>query len=893
MARQKMTGAKRSGTKRTPKSSADEPRSNAFFEAVKFGLDHIFDPQLLGERSPLSAPYFLGTVLTSTPEANTAAGRGQTLVRLLTTAVDTLDPVLRTVIDKYYLDPKVRRKRNRAIAVSTALGYSRPTVMRYLKEGIDAVASHLSQTVLPPLRTEWPGRRTVVGRRSLVSTLMAQLRQGQCVVLTGNSGMGKTSVGYLLAEEWGREQVLWFTLRSELNDRLLSLVLTLGYFLRNLGAGLTWSQLVADEGKLNDDALISSLIRQDLAALNPKPLICIDELEILRGELQEHMRLRHFIEELRGQVPLLLIGQRTVVDTLETHHQHDLSGLTADELKDLLSHEGVFYLSETEQAYLFQVTRGNPALIRMFAILYRAGETVANVFGRMGSEATAEAMLNRIWHKLETNERRFLIALAVFQGYAPRDAWTEPEALTALPQLFARGLIEDDNVGGIAVAPFTREFVLRQTSANARQEANEAAAKVREQRGEYSLAVGHYIAAYQPTTAVRLWAPHRHAERARGYGPLVLTQFRNVPLNQLETDDDRRILAVVVSELLYADGVSEAITQALGQVTWPDEHPLTPFALGLRGDAFELEGKLDEAAEAYEAALKALARPAGAKRVNLLRRLGHIHLYLDRDLDQALSEAFQARFEAELFAGNVAEEMGSYELAHQHYIAALSLADQVPNGIRQQRDCYSDLGRLAMRRGRLDDASNYLERAITLVQLAGRNLLLALDYMNLCGVLILQKQHEKALEVAVTGLKTCEQYGIKSNYHLAGLASNAGEACYYLGRYDNATTYAEQAIQAEEPAHLPYALTVMGMTRQAQGQLAQAVAYLDQSLQWAQKNGDRYAEASALRTQGDLHVAQTRKAEAVSSYEKGYAIFVQLGNNMEAKAIAAKLAVLK
>ena len=55
MARQKMTGAKRSDTKRTPKSSADEPRSNAFFEAVKFGLDHIFDPQLLGERSPLSA----------------------------------------------------------------------------------------------------------------------------------------------------------------------------------------------------------------------------------------------------------------------------------------------------------------------------------------------------------------------------------------------------------------------------------------------------------------------------------------------------------------------------------------------------------------------------------------------------------------------------------------------------------------------------------------------------------------------------------------------------------------------------------------------------------------------------------------------------------------------
>jgi len=87
---------------------------------------------------------------------------------------------------------------------------------------------------------------------------------------------------------------------------------------------------------------------------------------------------------------------------------------------------------------------------------------------------------------------------------------------------------DEDARGGVAVTSFAREFVLRQTPADARQQAYLAAALVREQRGEYTLVASHYIAANQPTIAVRLWAPHRVAERARGNGPLALSQFRNV-----------------------------------------------------------------------------------------------------------------------------------------------------------------------------------------------------------------------------------------------------------------------------------------------------------------------------------------------------------------------------
>ena len=468
MARHTTTGAKKAKPKRlSPKAAlAHEPHgsiANAFYESVKFGLDQIGDAQALGERSPLAAPYFLGAALEGQPNADTPGGRGLVLSGLLRASVEALEPVQRDVLQRYYLDPHMRRKKNRAVAIGHVLNYAKATLMRHLRDGIEAVAGQLSQKALPPLRTEWPGRRTLVGRRSVIAHMMAALRQGQCVVLTGPSGMGKTSIGYALGEEWGRAQVLWFTLRPELNDRLLSLVLTLGYFLRNLGAGRTWSQLVADEGKLNDDALISSLIREDLAELPTKPLICIDELEILRAELQEHTRIRQFIEQLRGQMPVLLIGQRVMVDTVEARNHHDLGGLNAEELNDLLIQEGVFYLLDLEKTHLLRSTRGNPALIRMFALLQRSGENVASVLSRMGTEATAEAMLNRIWSKLEINERRLLSALAVFQGFAPRDAWPQAEAQAAIAQLAGRGLVDEDERGGMAVAPYAREFVLQQT----------------------------------------------------------------------------------------------------------------------------------------------------------------------------------------------------------------------------------------------------------------------------------------------------------------------------------------------------------------------------------------------------------------------------------------------
>ena len=75
------------------------------------------------------------------------------------------------------------------------------------------------------------------------------------------------------------------------------------------------------------------------------------------------------------------------------------------------------------------------------------------------------------------------------------------------------------------------------------------------------------------------------------------------------------------------------------------------------------------------------------------------------------------------------------------------------------------------------------------------------DLMNLSAVHILAGDHTLALAMAEDGLR--EAATMSNSYATAGLASNAGEACYYLGRHEDAIRYAEQCIGCEEAAHLP------------------------------------------------------------------------------------------
>ncbi|NJM39594.1 MAG: hypothetical protein HC853_01885 [Anaerolineae bacterium] len=422
-----------------------------------------------------------------------------------------------------------------------------------------------------------------------------------------------------------------------------------------------------------------------------------------------------------------------------------------------------------------------------------------------------------------------------------------------------------------------------------RQQAHLAAAFVREERGQYTFAASHYMAAKNPTLALRLWVPHRNEERARGHGPLALSLFRSVLPAELETDEDRRALALVLAELYFANGEGESMRDALDGTSWPEDHPLTPIAHSLVGDGYALQNYVEKASASYALGLKAIAQSSNAIKVNLHHQIGYIHGHRNADFKLARLEALQAMSEAQGFMGYVEEQTGHYELAQQNYQAALAAAQQVVNSSRQQRDCFSSLGRLAMYQGQLEDALKHLDTAITLARQMGHMALMASDQITLSGVYILMKRYDEALTTALDGLKICEAFSIQASNILAGLNTNAGEAHYYLGTHDNAIDFAMRAYQTEERPALPYAMTVIGMAYHAKDETALAEPAFTQAIALAAEIGDQYAEAAALRELGKLHRTLGRPIDVHTALTRSHEIYVKLGNAMEAEAVAKLL----
>lgn len=92
------------------------------------------------------------------------------------------------------------------------------------------------------------------------------------------------------------------------------MLFALAHFLRGQQASALWDQLVAEGGRVNR-AIWPNLLRHDLRQLNPAPVLCFDEVDLLRpDELQAHAQLLAALGHLRGECACLFIGQQPLVE---------------------------------------------------------------------------------------------------------------------------------------------------------------------------------------------------------------------------------------------------------------------------------------------------------------------------------------------------------------------------------------------------------------------------------------------------------------------------------------------------------------------------------------------------------------------------------------------------
>ncbi len=887
-------------------SNTPKAANQTFDKELKLALKHFHEPDWLDEQSPLASHYMLADYATqNAPRPETAVWHmGRILQRAVLDTADILwgdrppryrheletavADILQTpgsdryaylILELRYLHRFFKPRRLQEIW-EAYLGQSRAEFYRDLDHATGRLGELLLRRLQPTFRLEQAAPVDILyGRDDLIRRAQTAVRSGQSVTISGAGGIGKTSLATAVVAGWQSADVFWYTIRPTLNDSLPSLLFALAHFLQQHDQPLLWQKLLANGATPDDLHLLTRLAHADLAAA-PRPLLlCFDETDrLLPGNpdemLPRHRQLLEFLDGLRESAPLLLVGQRAVIDSdlLLT-----LDGLTDGELARWLEAEDVPQRPR-DVARLLAYSGGNPRMIQLCLALRDPDEALRDLLQRLPASPALQPLFARLWARLTAVERSWLQAVAIFRSAMPADA-VELER-SARVGLVERRLLQADGQGGLLMWPALSDIINRELTAERREQLHLQAAAIRAQRGEFTAAAHHYHQAGWARQAVQIWFPQRQLEISRGQGAAALAIFEQISTNQLPRKE-REALAVLRAELRQLAGDLRGGRDELTAVDWPDMREITAEAHRLRG-TFELSlGYPDAALKSYDDGIATVARLL-SRLVVLRNKRGRV-LVRQRALEPAWQEARQAQLETENLHGVILAEQGDYAGADAAHRRALSIAEDIADerGIAQ---AHYELAILMGYQGRLDEMIAHTQVATDYYERIGDLYFANMARINLAAAYIQTKRFEDAVATAVVALPFFEK--IQDPYGMAASASNLAEAHFELGDLPTAERYAYDALQREEPHIMPYAMFTLGLIRRAQQRLRESADALQMAANLAQQNEDLYLLAYTQRALGEVHSTQQQLAEALELLQSAQAIFEQLGLAHEVETTA-------
>jgi len=869
---------------RKQEPTQSSPKLDGFAEQVRSALEHSADAHWLATASPLTSPYLLAHVFPANPTPASEGLEnpliyGQLLQQLLQQAVHQQAEEIQSILNTQFIapDPHIT-----IIGRAQRLGISERTYYRQLDKAVQAVADTLYTLLSPALRLEQPVASDGI-QRTLRHTIMQALAQRQSVYLSGGSGVGKTTLGVSIAQQWG-QSAFWYTIRPALNDNLLSLVFALAYFLRGRGAPITWRQLLAEPVAHQLPTLLG-LLRYDLEALQTTALLfCIDEIDLLQAEREEHRQMLFLLEELRAYVPCLLLGQRVV---MEVERQIVLTGFAADEYSGWLQRAKLASLPALLQQQLWSLTNGNPALLTLIAALQAQGEALDLLLTSFRSAPSLEALFQRLWRRLTEAERMILMQIALFRTGCPVNGL--PLARSVVQQLAERALLVTDNAANFSVLSHIQPFVRQRIPSEIRTQLHMNAALLLEAQANCIEALHHYIQARRPERAVWLWFNYRKQETKQGQVVNVLQTLRAIDPADLPLEEDRAVLRLARAELYKQLGQAEEAEAELRANPLPKAHPASLLMQTLLGDVLEQQGRAEHALEQYRSVLTILSGTPLYQQSMVHKKISYLYTARLPDPKQAKQEALTACILADTNYAYLAELAGDFVTAHHHYQSALTFAHSLGEDLHVLSMVYAYLSKLFLKQHDLPAAVEAMERATSYATQRGDTVSPLYTVMNLAYAYCQMGEFEKARQLATDSLATA--LAMRHSYLIAGLAAAQSHAYYYLGLWGEAEASAQQSLQEEEEFFRAWALSILGLVYAATNRYAAGVNLLQNAVEQAGE-GNPYDAAFALKCLAEVHQRAGQKGLAVEAYQKAAFLYERMQLVSEGEEIRQQLALL-
>lgn len=247
----------------------------------------------------------------------------------------------------------------------------------------------------------------------------------------------------------------------------------------------------------------------------------------------------------------------------------------------------------------------------------------------------------------------------------------------------------------------------------------------------------------------------------------------------------------------------------------------------------------------------------------------------------ALGQQMQARSNLERQIGATYERQGDYEQALRSFNAAQSTLTAVSSRFPVERArVLNEIGWTHFRRGQLDEAEKYLQRALWSVEPSTQPGVVASIYNRLGGVFYVKDDLTTASEYVRKSLdlriETGDVAGVARTYNNLGLLE------WRRGNWDEAIDNFTRSVElhavlndVEGTAEVHFNI---GLLLTDRGSLDEAQTHLDEALRSAQQIGHSFLEGL-----GHMHLAHywlVRKAwnKTLDYGQRGIAIFTELGS---------------